>query len=97
MLRNLFLGAGTLLILVGVGMIVFDPPGLFYSSDGRGTTTSTPTSFALVALSEPVLLVVGGVGMMLGAIAAAGTCNGQAASGRGTRLRGDRQSEPVEP
>ncbi|MFF3445439.1 hypothetical protein [Streptosporangium sp. NPDC002721] len=89
MLRNLFLAAGTFLILFGLYKIVFFPPGLYWSY-GSGNTTSTPASFALVALSEPVLLVLGGIGMMLGAIAAA-TRNGKAASGGGLPLRDDHQ------
>lgn len=82
MLRNLFLAAGTFLILFGLYKIVFSPPDLYWSYSG-GNTTSTPASFALVALSAPVLLVLGGIGMMLGAIAAAITRNGKAASGSG--------------
>ncbi|WP_449062702.1 hypothetical protein [Planomonospora algeriensis] len=95
MLRNLFLTAGTLLILTGLYKIVFSPPGLYWSYGG-GNESSTPASFALVALSEPLLLVFGGTGMMLGAIAAAITPNGKTASGGGLRLRDDQQRHEPE-
>ncbi|MEU4540407.1 hypothetical protein AB0G15_36760 [Streptosporangium sp. NPDC023825] len=95
MLRNLFLAAGTFLILFGLYKIVFSPPGLYWSYGG-GNTTSTPASFALVALSEPVLLVLGGMGMMLGAIAAAAARSGEAASGGGLRRRDDHQQHGLE-
>ncbi|MGW3364615.1 hypothetical protein ACWDOR_16915 [Streptosporangium canum] len=85
MLRNLFVGAGTLLILAGVVMGFFDPPELFWNTSAG---ISTPTSFALVELIKPLLLVIAGVGMMLGGLAFATMNRGKDASGEGASAPG---------
>ncbi|GAA4184416.1 hypothetical protein GCM10022252_13260 [Streptosporangium oxazolinicum] len=77
--RNLFLVAGTFMVLGGVGITLFDAPSLYWNTRG----VSTPASFVLVALSKPVVLVLGGLGMMLGSIAAALGCPRTTVSGGG--------------
>ncbi|GAA0834267.1 hypothetical protein GCM10009525_39050 [Streptosporangium amethystogenes subsp. fukuiense] len=70
MVRNAFLILGTLLTLAGVGLTLFDPPSLYWNS----RMASTPDFLVLIALSKPFSLILGGLGMMLGSIAAAIGC-----------------------
>jgi hypothetical protein len=88
MLRNLFLGVGTLLILAGVVMVFFYPLVINWSVKGNGIVVAPPTSLTLVELIKPALLVIAGVGMMIGGLAAATTDRGKGASGGGTSAPG---------
>ncbi|MEU8268655.1 hypothetical protein AB0B89_15975 [Sphaerisporangium sp. NPDC049002] len=77
LLVGLFVGTGTLLILIGVAMaMVYEPP-VWYSDEGA----FYPMHYALADMSRPALLVISGIGMMLGGIAIAIT-NQSGASGR---------------
>ncbi|MEV0589496.1 hypothetical protein [Nonomuraea sp. NPDC050310] len=58
------LALGILCVGAGVLLTLFDQPRLY----------DTPTSYALVLLSKPFLLIVGGGCMMLGSVAAALGC-----------------------
>lgn len=88
MLRNLFLGVGTLLILAGLGMVFFYPQVINWSIRGNGIVIAPPTSLTLVELIKPALLVLAGVGMMVGGLAAATTDRRKDASGGGTSAPG---------
>ncbi|MEV4186136.1 hypothetical protein AB0J28_32390 [Streptosporangium canum] len=87
MLRNLFLGVGTLFMLAGLGMVFFDPLKISWSASGAGVIAA-PVAVTLVALIKPALLVLAGVGMMVGGLAAATTDRGKDASGGGTPAPG---------
>ncbi|MDP9840960.1 hypothetical protein [Streptosporangium lutulentum] len=87
MLRNLFLGVGTLFIFAGLFMVFFDPLVINWSASGTAVIAA-PTSVTLVELIKPALLVLAGVGMMVGGLAAATTDRGKDASGGGTSAPG---------
>ncbi|WP_143591708.1 hypothetical protein [Thermoactinospora rubra] len=47
-------------------VIIFSATNLYWNSQG----ISTPTSFVIAVLAKPIILVLGGTGLMIGSIAA---------------------------
>ncbi len=81
LLVGLFVGTGTLLMLMGVAMAMVYRPPVWYSDEGA----FYPMHYALADMSKPALLVISGIGMMLGGIAIAIT-NRSGTPGRDTRV-----------